>query len=103
MSHIGDAVSRALTLHEMTAKHLAEEAGFSEQYISDIRSGRRLPPVETARGICNVFPDEDSVAWSWDLLRDVWGDPVVDVMRDWAVKMATIDQRRHSADGGEGT
>lgn len=94
MSYIGEALSREMALHEMTGKQVAEQAGFSEQFISDIRKGRRIPSPDTLFAITNVFTDADTAALLWLVLTDLWGQPIVNVMREWAVKTATSSAQR---------
>lgn len=91
MSQIGDAI-RARRMASMAASRLAELTLLSPQYINDIELGRRLPPVTTVIAIANEFPDVELSSWLWLLLSDQWGQPIVDVMREYAVASADLTE-----------
>lgn len=93
---IGDEIRRHRLRANMTSKRLADEILLSEQYLSDIQKGRRLPSIDTLLTICNVFPDADSGRWLWLLLRDIWGDAAFNVMWTAAQPGPRVDG------GGEG-
>lgn len=91
MSKVGDAIRRRRRSVPMASKALAEQARISQQYMTDIELGRRLPPPETLFRIANAFPDVDSAAWLWLLLEDEWGKPIADVMRRAAIAATSGD------------
>ena len=88
MSFIGEAIKRERKLAGLTSKQLAERVNLSQQYVGDVQFGRRIPPVETMFVFANQFPDVDSAWWAWLLLRDLWGDEIVKVMRRQAARQA---------------
>ena len=65
----------------MTSADLAGQVRLTPQYVRLIRCGGALPSLDAVLRIANVFPDVDSTAWLWLLLRDQWGDPVADAMQ----------------------
>jgi transcriptional regulator with XRE-family HTH domain len=84
LSKIGEAIRAARQARGVTARHLAREIHLSEQFISDVERGYRVPSFETTLVFCNAFPDQDSAAWLWLTLRDQHGDPIADVMTAYA-------------------
>ena len=80
MSRIGDALRRERKACGMILEVLAEQAEISVSYTSEVERGTRIPRPETVLRLANVFPDVDSTAWLWLLLRDSWGDPIAAVM-----------------------
>jgi transcriptional regulator with XRE-family HTH domain len=97
MSHIGEAIHRTRQVHEMSIRKLAREADLSTTFVMDIESGARLPSHETVLKIGNVFVEEDTTAWLWLLLTDLWGQPIANVMREGAAALAASSEQ--PADG----
>jgi transcriptional regulator with XRE-family HTH domain len=85
VSRIGEKIKHTRLRANMTSKDLAGATLLSEQYVSDLQRGRRLPSLETLLVICNVFPDADSAEWAWLLLEDLWGPAVVALMKKRAL------------------
>lgn len=86
MTKIGDAIRAARTARGMTGKQLAETLSLSQQFVGDVERGYRVPSLETALVFCNAFPEQDSAAWLWLVLRDQHGDAIADLMWKHAVK-----------------
>lgn len=99
MSAIGEEVKLARLRAGMTSKKLSDEIGLSQQYVGDIQYGRRLPSVDTLLVIANVFPDVDSADWLWLLLMDLWGEPVVALMRRHARVTAASEAPGQEGEG----
>jgi transcriptional regulator with XRE-family HTH domain len=52
---VGRNVRSARTARRMTQEQLAEQAGFSQQYISELECGRRNPTVVTLYELAQVL------------------------------------------------
>jgi transcriptional regulator with XRE-family HTH domain len=99
MSRVGRAIKAERKACGMTSKQLAEQVTLTPQYIRLIECGLAVPSMETTLKIANVFPDLDSTALLWDLLADLWGQPIAAVMKQHAV--AAARPARKGADGDE--
>ena len=88
VSRIGTLIREARTACGMTSKQLAEQTGLSQQYVGEVQRGSRIPSPETMLLFANIFPDEDTTAWCWELLADVWGPSIAGHMREHAVRTA---------------
>lgn len=84
-TRIGTAIRAERKACGMTLEVLAEQAGISVSFASDVERGNKIPGPETVLSIANVFPDIDSTAWLWLLLADSWEPDVAETMRAWAV------------------
>jgi transcriptional regulator with XRE-family HTH domain len=81
MSRIGEAIRAECRAAGMTSNGLAEIVTLTPQYVRLIWCGGAIPSMETVLKIANVFPDVDPAAWCWLLLRDLWGEPIADLMK----------------------
>lgn len=77
MNRTGSAIRIARMAHGLSAKDLAARTGLSQQYISEVQRGTRVPPVETLLLIARALPNADRTALLWRLLRDSWGPEIV--------------------------
>lgn len=85
MSKVGEAIQAQREVVGWTSRELARRSGFSASFICDVQAGRRdLSPASLLR-ITNQFTDVDSTSWLWLLAEDLWGAPIVDAMKAYAV------------------
>lgn len=92
MSQIGDAIKHTRRQAGLTSRDLAEQVTLTPQYVRLIECGGAVPGLRSVLAVANVFPDVDTAEWLWLLLRDLWGDPIADLMVKHARAMASEPQ-----------
>jgi transcriptional regulator with XRE-family HTH domain len=101
MSRVGNALKRERKACGMTTAQVAEQVTLTPQYVRLIECGGAIPSMESTLKLANVFPDLDSTALLWDLLADLWGAPIVDVMKQHAVAEGQPPAAGDARQGGE--
>lgn len=88
MSRIGEAMRAVRTASGLKSREVAEAVALTPQYVRLIECGGAIPSMEATLRIANLYPDVDTAAWLVLLLRDLWGDPVVDLIEQHSVAEA---------------
>ena len=93
MTRIGEAIRHERQARGLSLRAVAEPAGISFVYLSEIERGMKLPTHPVVLRIANEFPDADAVGWAWLLTEDLFGAATVEIMRKHAVALAARDGR----------